>query len=140
MLLRLALFAMLTMDSAMGLRLVGPVAWSRHTLAPAASRAAPPPLLQEGAPEKAEEIVLSDDTIVKAAVAADTSSWPEGKPKPATPEDTSVGPSEGFDPRVILYVSLPALVLIGQLFFTFSRDTLGDAALGPAVMDLWVPP
>lgn len=53
--------------------------------------------------------------------------------------DPTVGPKEGFDPRILLYVSLPALVLIGQLFFTFSRDALGDAALGPAVMDVWVP-
>ena len=44
-----------------------------------------------------------------------------------------------FDIKIIGYVALPALVLIGQLFFTFSRDALGDAALGPAIMDLYVP-
>ena len=44
-------------------------------------------------------------------------------------------PDGKFDPRIILYVSLPALVLLGQLFFTFSRDALGDVALGPAIMD-----
>ena len=71
-------------------------------------------------------------------------SWPESKaPTPGnepvmTKEER--GEAEGFDPRVILYVSLPALVLVGQLFFTFSRDALGDTALSAAVMDLYVPP
>jgi hypothetical protein len=85
---------------------------------------------------------LSDDAIRSAAAAAtgeDQISWPEAKPTPATPDDMSIGPSEGFDPRVILYVSLPALVLLGQLFFTFSRDTLDATSLGPAVMDIYLP-
>ena len=43
-----------------------------------------------------------------------------------------------FDVRMIAYVGLPALVLIGQLFFTFSRDALGDTALQAAVMDLYL--
>ena len=43
---------------------------------------------------------------------------------------------EPFDPRIIVYVSLPALVLAAQLFFTFSRDALTGDAVGPAVMDL----
>mmetsp|Transcript_50369 Transcript_50369/g.116272 ORF Transcript_50369/g.116272 Transcript_50369/m.116272 type:complete len:123 (-) Transcript_50369:290-658(-) len=43
--------------------------------------------------------------------------------------------SEPFDPRIIVYVSLPALVLGAQLFFTFSRDALGGDAVGPAIMD-----
>jgi len=34
---------------------------------------------------------------------------------------------EPFDPRIIVYVSLPALVLGAQLFFTFSRDALSAA-------------
>lgn len=72
----------------------------------------------------------------KAAAEPEKSGGP-GLFQPGT--DTSVGPGEGFDPRIILYVSIPALVLFGQLFFTFSRDALGDAALGPAVMDMWVP-
>jgi len=42
---------------------------------------------------------------------------------------------EPFDPRIILYVSLPALVLGAQLFFTFSRDMLAGDQVGPAVMD-----
>ena len=87
-------------------------------------------LMQEGG--KTDE--LSDETIAKAAAAASgETQWPTAQPKAPTPDDTTVGPSEGFDPRVILYVSLPALVLVGQLFFTFSRDALGDVALGPAV-------
>ena len=86
--------------------------------------------LQEGK----KPSVLSDETITNVAAAASGETlWPQAKPKPITPDDTSVGPSEGFDPRIIVYVSLPALVLLGQLFFTFSRDALGDAALGPAV-------
>ena len=96
----------------------------RRTSAPAAARLPSSPLLQESAPEK--EAVETN---------ADETAWPEGKPQGAAAEDTTVGPSEGFDPRVIAYVSLPALVLGGQLFFTFSRDALGDAALGPAIMD-----
>jgi len=95
------------------------------------------PLLQEdGKPTQ-----LSDETIQNAAATASGGepSWPTAQPKPVTPDDTSVGPSEGFDPRIIVYVSLPALVLLGQLFFTFSRDALGDAALGPAMMDLYMP-
>ena len=86
---------------------------------------------------------LSDETLCSTAAAATgedqtTTAWPEAKPTPVTPDDMSVGPSEGFDPRVILYVSLPALVLLGQLFFTFSRDTLDATALGPAVMDIYL--
>ena len=67
--------------------------------------------------------------------------WPEAKPTAGNvplAEDV-VSEKAKFDPRFILYVSLPALVLIGQLFFTFSRDALGEAALGPAVMDLYFP-
>ena len=93
-----------------------------------------------GEDASADETVLSDKVLpdtVKAS-SGDQTSWPVASPKGPTPDDTTVGPSEGFDPRVILYVSLPALVLLGQLFFTFSRDTLGDAALGPAVMDFWI--
>ena len=99
--------------------------------APSSVRSVPHPILQEGK----EETVLSDEAIKGAAAAASggETSWPQAQPKGPTPDDTSVGPSEGFDPRIIIYVSLPALVLLGQLFFTFSRDALGDVALGPAV-------
>jgi hypothetical protein len=65
-------------------------------------------------------------------------SAPDSQPSWSTPTDQSSQANqapEPFDPRIILYVSLPALVLVGQLFFTFSRDTLSDASLGPAVMD-----
>ena len=54
-------------------------------------------------------------------------------PNPADEGKFEIGP------KFLIYVSLPALVLLGQLFFTFSRDALGDTALGPAVMDLWIP-
>jgi len=97
-------------------------------------------------PRLATDEQLTPEQIVAAAEAASEPSgeavaWPESKAPPpggapiAAPEDRE----DGFDPRLILYVSLPALVLIGQLFFTFSRDALGDAALSPAVMDLYVP-
>lgn len=44
---------------------------------------------------------------------------------------------EGFDWRIILYVSLPALVLGAQLFFTFSRDAFIGAR--PSAPRLWAP-
>mmetsp|Transcript_38107 Transcript_38107/g.94741 ORF Transcript_38107/g.94741 Transcript_38107/m.94741 type:complete len:82 (+) Transcript_38107:2863-3108(+) len=72
---------------------------------------------------------LSDEQIRKAAEAS----------APPREAETTNETSEGFDPRIIVYVSLPALVLVAQLFFTFSRDALGDVALGPAVMDLYIP-
>jgi len=89
--------------------------------------------LQEGKPEPVQE--LSSETIAKAAEVASApgAGAPSASPGAAEEEE------EVFDPRIIVYVSLPALVLLGQLFFTFSRDALGDTALGPAVMDLWVP-
>ena len=86
---------------------------------------------------------LSNEQITAAAEKASEPSWPEmGSSKQPDPIPLEGLPSSsgGFDPRIIIYVSLPALVLVGQLFFTFSRDALGDVALGPAVMDLWVPP
>ena len=77
---------------------------------------------------------LSAEQLQAAAKAAsEPAGGGPGLFQPGT--DTSVGPAEGFDPRIILYVSLPAIVLFGQLFFTFSRDALGDDALGPAIMD-----
>ena len=117
-------------ESASGLQL--PMASSSPLMARTAAAVARSAQLslQEGK----KPSVLSDETITNAAAAASGETlWPQAKPKPITPDDTSVGPSEGFDPRIIVYVSLPALVLLGQLFFTFSRDALGDAALGPAV-------
>ena len=90
---------------------------------------------------------ISDEQIKAAAEKASEDGktlWPESQaPMPGNEPMLSKeerGESEGFDPRVILYVSLPALVLLGQLFFTFSRDALGEAALGPATMDLFLPP
>lgn len=106
--------------------------------------AAPPlararaPLLQEK-PVPSEE--LSAEQIVAAAEKAGepvgAESWPEMKPiggQTELAEDVESKEAQ-FDPRFVLYVSLPALVLGGQLFFTFSRDALGDAALGPAIMN-----
>ena len=92
---------------------------------------------------------LSDEQIAATAAKAteDPASWPDAKPPPqiasvqdAPPAEGLPSSPDGFDPRIIAYVGLPALVLIGQLFFTFSRDALGDVALGPAVMDLYLPP
>ena len=98
------------------------------------------PLLQQKE-DSGSPVPVSDEQLMNAASAAagETELWPEQKPAAPSPTDTSIGPSEGFDPRVIIYVSLPALVLLGQLFFTFSRDTLGETALGPAIMDLYMP-
>ena len=54
--------------------------------------------------------------------------WPEAAPVPGLTPVINDDAQGEFDPRIILYVSLPALVLVGQLFFTFSRDALGDVA------------
>jgi hypothetical protein len=103
-------------------------------------RASPTSIASRGTRLVLQEDQLSDSQIKDTAAAASgEQSWPEVKPQPPAPDDTTVGPSEGFDPRIIAYVSLPALVLIGQLFFTFSRDSLDPAILGPAVMDLMIP-
>ena len=95
---------------------------------------------------------LSDEQIAATAARAageevGVESWPDAKPPPQIASVEDAGPAEGlpsspdgFDPRIIAYVGLPALVLVGQLFFTFSRDALGDAALSAAVMDLYMPP
>ena len=62
---------------------------------------------------------------------------PQQTYKPTEPNaDPQPSQDEPFDPRIIVYVSLPALVLAAQLFFTFSRDALTGDAVGPAVMDL----
>ena len=87
---------------------------------------------------------LSTEQITQAAEAASApQAWPEQKaPVPGNEPVMSKEEREndGFDPRIVVYVSIPALVLVGQLFFTFSRDALGEVALGPAVMDLMIPP
>ena len=111
-------------------------ATSRPTIRPRAS-----PIRLESTEElSAEQIKAAAEKASEPGQMA----WPESKaPTPGNEPVMSReerGEAEGFDPRVILYVSLPALVLVGQLFFTFSRDALGDVALGPAVMDLYVPP
>ena len=84
-----------------------------------------------------EETELSDEQIAQAAEKASepAEAWPAQKPTFGVVPNTNEDDPKEFDPRIILYVSLPALVLIGQLFFTFSRDALGDVALGPAIMD-----
>jgi len=73
---------------------------------------------------------LAPEDVVKAAEAASDYSMPEPEVKKE---------QEPFDPRIIVYVSLPALVLGAQLFFTFSRDALSGDAVGPAIMDSWTP-
>ena len=96
--------------------------------------------LQES-PSPSDE--LTPEQIVAAAEKAGEpvppaqEAWPSQRPTPGVvPMAEDVADPDGkFDPRIILYVSLPALVLLGQLFFTFSRDALGDVALGPAIMD-----
>ena len=119
---------------------VPPSAWALQL--PRAPVAAPlararPVRLQEP-PSGADE--LSPEQIVAAAEKASEPAWPESRPQPGVvPIAEDVANGDKFDPRFILYVSLPALVLGGQLFFTFSRDALGDNVLGPAVMDLWIP-
>ena len=81
----------------------------RALRAPSASRAVSmqePP--KEAWPEpKATADQLSDEAIKKAAEIA--SAPGAGSPGAPTEED------EGFDPRIILYVSLPALVLVGRV-------------------------
>ena len=75
-------------------------------------------------------------------------SWPEPQAQAPAPVDAfarsaagqELPPEEKSDPaKLLLYVSVPVLVLGLQLFFTFSRDTLSGDAVGPAVMDLWMP-
>jgi hypothetical protein len=123
--------------SATGLRVGAPARVGANAPLGAASAPRARPLLMSADGDGSTEV--RDDQLVEAAGAATGAAWPEVKPQPPAPDDTTVGPSEGFDPRIIAYVGLPALVLVGQLFFTFSRDALGDTALGPAIMDLWVP-
>lgn len=108
--------------------------------------------LQEPAEKPPVAETISDEALLKAAQTASEAGahlplYPAAlhanlryRPKPSASSAPGAGGSveeekEPFDPRLIVYVSLPALVLLGQLFFTFSRDALGDAALGPAVMD-----
>ena len=104
-----------------------------------AARARSAPIRLEG------ETPLTDEQITSAAEKASEPQtlWPEAQPASAVQanelaDDVKDGSAQ-FDPKIIGYVALPALVLLGQLFFTFSRDALGDAALGPAVMDLYIP-
>ena len=78
------------------------------------------PCMQETPETPPPSQQLSDETLRKAAA---TASEPASyAPPPAAAEE-----EEKFDPRIILYVSLPAIVLIGQLFFTFSRDAFSGA-------------
>ena len=139
MLRRTLLCALIAVSCALTARPTGAATIRGHVLSSATIRGhvrAPRSVLMQDGGDGGEK--LSEETLINTAAAATGDppmSWPEANPTPVAPDDTSVGPSEGFDPRVILYVSLPALVLIGQLFFTFSRDALGDVALGPAMMD-----
>lgn len=97
------------------------------------------PLARLAETEKEGSVELSDEQIKAAAEKSAEPAWPEAAPVPGLTPVINDDAQGEFDPRIILYVSLPALVLLGQLFFTFSRDALGDVALGPAVMDLWMP-
>ena len=106
---------------------------AKHARLLRTARATPPTLSQDST-----DVELAPETIVAAAETAaargtnvaSTASDSLGVPPPAKEE------AEPFDPRIILYVSLPAVVLGAQLFFTFSRDALTGDAVGPAVMDL----
>jgi len=131
--------ALLAFSAATALRVSGVATLRPQTCA---RRSPAAPLLKEGVDGQPASDQLPPEQIRAAADAASApEAWPESQaPTPGgapvlTPEEIS----DGFDPRIILYVSLPALVLLGQLFFTFSRDALGDAALGPAVMNLYIP-
>eukprot|EP00967_Tisochrysis_lutea_P148605 scaffold284214_cov28-Tisochrysis_lutea.AAC.2 len=109
-----------------------PIGAVRRSQVPRASR----PLVMEqpsNSEKPAEQITLSDEQIVKAAKAA---SDPGADPFADVKVEASE--AEPFDPRIIVYVSLPALVLLAQLFFTFSRDMMAGDAVGPAIMDLWI--
>ena len=69
--------------------------------------------LQEKEELSAEQIVAAAEKASEPS--APSAAWPEGKPVPQyvpVAEDVESGK---FDPRIILYVSLPALVLIGQV-------------------------
>jgi len=99
------------------------------------ARAAAPLLMAE--PADGEPTVITDEQIATAAKAASApgvdpfaSTEVKPEPEPSAPEP--------FDLRIILYVSVPAVVLVGQLFFTFSRDMMAGDVVGPAVMDLWI--
>ena len=84
---------------------------------------APPPT-EDGLPSTK----LSDETLRNAV---ETASEPGMTPAstPGAPPRV-IEQDEKFDPRIIVYVSLPALVLGAQLFFTFSRDSFsGELAL-----------
>ena len=121
---------------------------------PARARAARPSMDERwpSQPSGEEPATDTDDGSVQLdptdlVNAARTASGLRGEAEFATRELFDVRPEaaaepaakEPFDPRIILYVSLPLLVLGLQIFFTFSRDSLSEAALGPAVMDLWLP-
>ncbi|EOD16672.1 hypothetical protein EMIHUDRAFT_421620 [Emiliania huxleyi CCMP1516] len=86
----------------------------------------------ESTPATPEPLTISDEQIAAAARAAS-----EPGADPFAGFETAEPPreEEPFDPRIIIYVSLPALVLGAQLFFTFSRDMLAGDQVGPAVMD-----
>eukprot|EP00320_Phaeocystis_rex_P022016 CAMPEP_0119058492 /NCGR_PEP_ID=MMETSP1178-20130426/2799_1 /TAXON_ID=33656 /ORGANISM="unid sp, Strain CCMP2000" /LENGTH=135 /DNA_ID=CAMNT_0007039429 /DNA_START=39 /DNA_END=446 /DNA_ORIENTATION=- len=78
---------------------------------------------------------LSEETLRKAVEAANGPTEGGGGGQWAPPPVQEE--KEAFDPRIILYVSLPALVLGAQLFFTFSRDAFtGTENVGAANMDL----
>lgn len=98
-------------------------------------------------PEPPASQQLSDETLRKAAETASEPSgpaWPTPEPQRAPinqgwGEGGGVQPeeSDGFDPRLVLYVTVPALVLAGQLFFTFSRDAfVGTDNVGAANMEI----
>ena len=84
----------------------------RASVAPLCSPHRARPIRLQGEEElTAEQIVAAAEKASGEPQAA----WPEGRPVPGVvpvAEDVNEG---GFDPRIILYVSLPALVLVGQV-------------------------
>jgi len=80
----------------------------------------------------AEQITISDEQIAAAAQKSQAGADPFAGVQVEKREP------EPFDPRIIVYVSIPALVLVAQLFFTFSRDMMAGDVVGPAIMDLWI--
>ena len=106
--MKVLLLLLSAVASASALQLAAP----RASVAPLATqRRARPIRLQEKEELTAEQIVAAAEKASGEPAAA----WPESQPVPGVvpvAEDVSEG---GFDPRIILYVSLPALVLVGQV-------------------------
>lgn len=117
---------LLAAAGAAGLQLAAPSSLHRPQLRHGA-------LCMQDSPTPPPSDKLSDETLRKAVESASepSAAWPTPEPQRAAinqepasyaPPVTAPVEDEKFDPRIILYVGVPALVLGAQLFFTFSRD------------------